>query len=247
MNWDCSQAKRVCDACFGGDPISMRKHADAYLNGGHTAVPDLGVTFRQIVRQQARASWWRRAKGSLDVHLDGSKARDVGKSVREPPDWTAKAGGKRAWKDWVRKQAVRCTRRATLWKRKHRGVRAPTFSEWSDAIWSALRECDGRGYYSRLPLSLETGQWNPACGHQPWESARWPSVDHVVDPVTPKVVIEARVFNDMKSILDEEELRDAVSHLAHVLRVQPKPLPDSWCCRRSFGAPQPADEPPLPQ
>jgi hypothetical protein len=70
-------------------------------------------------------------------------------------------------------------------------------------------------------------------------------VDHVVDPATPFVVIETRVVNDMKTILDEAEFRNMIGHLAHVLGAPAKRLPDGWCCKRSYGVPQRPDEPPL--
>jgi hypothetical protein len=130
-----------------------------------------------------------------------------------------------------------------LWARKHPGARAPRLAVWTDAIWSASGRCDGRAYYSCWPLSLDVSR--AGLDERPWENARWPSVDHLVDPITPNVVIETRLVNDMKTILGEGEFREVVGHLAHVLGVPSKRLSDEWCCTRSFGVPQRPDEPPL--
>jgi hypothetical protein len=246
MIWEKSQAKRVCDACFCGDPFAMRKHADAYLSNGHAAVPELGVAFRNIVRQQPRGLWWERARQVLNAHLSGQQTDGDGeKPKREPPEWTTQAGGKKAWAAWVKQQTIRCYNRACEWSKKHPNAQVPRKAEWRDAIWSALHRCDGRAYYSRLPLSLHTDLRGPTANQRASESARWPSVDHVVNPATPEVVIETRVVNDMKTILDEGEFRKMIAHLAHVLSVVADRLPDNWCCVRSYGAPQQDDEPPL--
>jgi len=64
--WKGRQAHRVCEACFGGNIEAMRSHARTYLEQGPNAVPDLGLAFRNIVRNQNRADWWTRALRHLE-------------------------------------------------------------------------------------------------------------------------------------------------------------------------------------
>lgn len=74
MKWEKSQAKRVCDECFEGDLPAMDEHAERYLKDGHSAVRDLGESFRAIVLKQNREEWWKRAlkavKGELQRYSD---------------------------------------------------------------------------------------------------------------------------------------------------------------------------------
>ncbi|HWZ89284.1 MAG TPA: hypothetical protein VNW92_10550 [Polyangiaceae bacterium] len=50
----------------------------------------------------------------------------------------------------------------------------------------------------------------------------------------------------MGSILDEEEFKNLIGHLAGTLGVTPKLLGNDWRCKRDFAGPQMVDEPPLP-
>ena len=72
MEWNRTQAKRVCDACFGGDVRAMRKHAQRYLAG--EPVPPLGQKFRTIILNRQRKHWWTVALRQIDAYL-GSKRR----------------------------------------------------------------------------------------------------------------------------------------------------------------------------
>lgn len=119
----------------------------------------------------------------------------MGKGAKyEMPAWTEKAGGKKKWRKWLDGQASRCFKRARKWSG------ASTREQWRRAIHRALRENrGGTGHYSGFPLSLDLTP--------PWTHALWPSVDHVKDPGTVKVVLETRLVNDMKTILDEGEFR----------------------------------------
>jgi hypothetical protein len=78
--------------------------------------------------------------------------------------------------------------------------------------------------------------------HTDWN---WPSVDHLKAPDVPEVVIETRLVNDVKSIMTEEELSGLIGHLAFVMNLTPRENP-TWQCARSFAAPEPPSEPPLP-
>lgn len=102
-----------------------------------------------------------------------------------------------------------------------------------------MHECDGRGHFSRLPLSLKP--WKPTA----WN---WPSLDHMKDPATAETVLEIRLVNDMKTIMTEREFRSVIGHLAAVLNVQVQELQEGWQCDRSFAVEErPVDEPPLPE
>jgi len=74
MEWNKTQAKRVCDACFGGDIRAMRKHAQRYLAG--EPVAPLGKKFRSIILNRNRKYWWTAAFRQIDARL-GSKLRPV--------------------------------------------------------------------------------------------------------------------------------------------------------------------------
>jgi hypothetical protein len=73
----------------------------------------------------------------------------------------------------------------------------------------------------------------------------WPSVDHLKAPNVVGVAIETRLVNDVKGIMTEEEFRGLISHLACAMNVTPRE-DLTWQCGRSFAAPQPPSEPPLP-
>lgn len=160
--------------------------------------------------------------------------------MRELPEWTNEAGGK-AWLDWIDVKIAACDRRAKAWVSKRSwAATPPTREEWRRAIWDAMLTSTGCGHYSRFPLSLlppgESTDWN------------WPSLDHSVSPATPELVLEVRLVNDMKTIMNEQELGEMVGHLAAVLGIPSKKLPDTWRCKRAFAIEEPpAEEPPLPE
>lgn len=157
----------------------------------------------------------------------------------ELPDWTEAAGGRGRWHAWVEGQVKRCCTRATKWVRDHGGKSAPrpAASEWRQAIVAAIRRSEGHAEFSRFPLSMahprQNTDWN------------WPSVDHLKAPNIAEVAIETRLVNDVKGIMTEEEFRGLIGHLAFVMNVTPhEDL--TWQCGRSFAAPEPPTEPPLP-
>jgi hypothetical protein len=112
-----------------------------------------------------------------------------------------------------------------------------TRPDWQGAIWKAVLASPGRGHYSHLPLSLlgKPTDWD------------WPSLDHLSSPATAEVVLEVRLVNDMKTIMNDQEFREMVGHLAAVLKIRPKKLRKNWHCRRGFAIEEPpTNEPPLP-
>lgn len=161
-------------------------------------------------------------------------------AAADMPDWTDGAGGKEKWAAWAERKIAPLRRRARTWKEKRRDT-SPVAGEpeWRDALLKAIKDSDGRGRYSRLPLSLTHEKGNTA--------AMWPSVEHLDDPATPNLALETRLVNDMKTIMSEDELKEMVGHLAAVQRIQPREVADSWEPGRSFAVEQPSDdEPPLP-
>lgn len=243
-----SQAIQVCDVCFSGDRAAMRHYARRYLDAGQSEGRDLGAPFRRIVGTQNRRRWWGRALRALDSEAApaGRPAEVHPKGDPPLPEWTARAGGKDAWEAWMLSQVERCYRRARKWVAKQSLSRpVPSKRQWEQAIRAAVQASDGRGYYSRWPLSLDETRPPPRPGQKWRETAMWPSVDHVVDPATAEVVIETRLVNGMKCVLDEEEFKNVLGHLAHVLAVPVRRLPDDWTCKRCFGIAQQDDEAPV--
>jgi hypothetical protein len=156
---------------------------------------------------------------------------------RDPlPLWAKEAGGE-MWRKWVKNRIAGCDRRARAWAR---GTSAPVpkTEEWGRAIWNALKHSKGRAHYSHLPLSLlgEPTDWN------------WPSVDHLSGVDKSVVVIEVRLVNDMKTIMNDKEFRAMVGHLADTQNIPSRKLSKTWKCRRSFKkSEKPTQEPPLPR
>lgn len=67
MDWNKTQAKRVCDACFGGDIKVMRDYARRYVAG--KAMEPLGQKFRSIILNRNRMHWWKAALRQIDERL----------------------------------------------------------------------------------------------------------------------------------------------------------------------------------
>jgi hypothetical protein len=157
----------------------------------------------------------------------------------ELPDWTEAAGGRDRWHAWVEGQVRRCRARAAEWVRDHGRslLLRPGAGEWRQAILAALKKSEGCGAFSRFALSMapprKSTDWN------------WPSVDHLKAPNVAEVAIETRLVNDVKGIMTEEEFRSLIGHLAVAMNVIPRENLD-WRCGRSFAAPEPPSEPPLP-
>lgn len=156
------------------------------------------------------------------------------------PSWTDSAGGSDRWLKWRNSQATRCHARAQLWATKTKWRKPlPSKADWTRNITEAIRTCDGKGAYSGFPLSLEL---TPKGTHP-----MWPSVDHVHNPATADVVLETRVVNDMKTIMNREEFKLVIGHLAAKMSVEATLLGDSWFPKRGYWKEQPEDEPPLPE
>lgn len=140
----------------------------------------------------------------------------------------------------VEGQVGRCCTRATEWV-KNRGGRfsatKPTAGEWRRAIVAALHDSKGRAAFSQFPLSMAHPRQNTD-----WS---WPSVDHLKAPNVAEVAIETRLVNDVKSIMTKEEFLGLIRHLAFTMKATPRENLN-WQCGRSFAAPEPTGEPPLP-
>ncbi len=153
------------------------------------------------------------------------------------PTWTRTAGGEK-WRKWVARRIAACDRRARAWAANRPDRPVPTREQWGLAIWRALKASNGRGRYSRFPLSLagHPTDWN------------WPSVDHMAGLDAAHVVLETRLVNDMKTIMSAREFRSMIGHLAAVNRLPAREVSGRWRCRRSFKKiEEPLKEPPLPR
>lgn len=67
MDWNKTQAKRVCDACFAGDIKVMRDYAQRYVAG--KSMEPLGQKFRAIILNRNRMHWWKAALRQIDERL----------------------------------------------------------------------------------------------------------------------------------------------------------------------------------
>ncbi len=89
-----------------------------------------------------------------------------------------------------------------------------------------------RGYYSDLPL-------DPTL---PDTHSLYPSIEHLNESADHSaVVVEARIFNDMKSLLSEVEFWQVVEHLyvigqqkGHIPIPSTRMLPTTWSPKRHF-------------
>ncbi len=147
-----------------------------------------------------------------------------------------------SWTIWVKNRASGCVKREKAWLKKN--GRSPSQAiepgMWRERIIKALaKQRDGRGYFSRLPLKLSR--------LRPPTDALYPSVDHLDGPSKHRIVIETRLFNDMKTILSERQFWSAIRHLAEVsTEFIPKKLNDNWKPHRDFAGPEKERiEPPL--
>jgi len=75
------------------------------------------------------------------------------------------------------------------------------------AVLRSLSNGQVRGYFSDIVLNPDM---------EPTDSM-YPSVEHLVDPKDhTQIVVEARIFNDMKSHLTEKEFWGVVEHLFNI-------------------------------
>jgi hypothetical protein len=194
---------------------------------------ELHVERRAPRRLRSPTAQFRKSQAKVRIADKGERA-----PITDFPEWVDTGGGPDKWKKWVKGKVANCDSRAKKWAKQpgNRDERLPTRMEWREAINKALVSSGGYGYYSKLPLSLcnvKCTDWN------------YPSVDHVNGPGVARVVLETRLINDMKTIMDEEEFFSMVGHLAAVHEIKIGKMPD-WKCRRSFAAKQKSDEPALP-
>lgn len=104
MNWENSQAQRVCDECFDGDLPEMDEYAVLYLNvvaveprspalslaarlpwsfppGLEPVIGlDLGEHFRAIIENKNPVEWWKHAKKLIDDELQKYNYEDIAES-----------------------------------------------------------------------------------------------------------------------------------------------------------------------
>lgn len=194
----------VLERVFRGDPHSMLAYAEQYVAGGSREAAALGKEFRDLVSSRNRTVFWRTVAERLPQHI----ASDGGLASRKRlPSWCELAGGNKRWEDWM-----------------SRGKKAPR-GELLAALW----RCGGRGFYSRLPLTLD-----PAARGSSPEDAMYPSIEHSRGRSDRAIEIECRLVNDMKSLLEPEEFGALVAHLAAAMRLSPTFLPDGWHPKRSF-------------
>jgi len=89
----------------------------------------------------------------------------MAKSSEVLPEWVKQAGGEVIWRKWIERKVEACQRRAKKWADKRQDKRPrPRGKEWRAAIYKAIRDSEGRGCYSHLPLSLNRGDEPPARG-----------------------------------------------------------------------------------
>lgn len=101
-----------------------------------------------------------------------------------------------------------------------------------NAVIKCLKNGHVRGYFSDIPLRPDL-----ATSH-----SMYPSFDHLIDPANHKeAVVEARIINDMKSHLSEDEFWRVVEHLFIVgvekHRIKPpygKRLPKGWSPQKHY-------------
>lgn len=105
-------------------------------------------------------------------------------------------------------------------------------SRKKNAVIKCLKNGHVRGYFSDIPLrpDLDTSH------------SMYPSFDHLIDPTNHKeAVVEARIINDMKSHLSEDEFWHVVEHLFIVgvekRKIKPpygKRLPKGWSPKKHY-------------
>lgn len=103
------------------------------------------------------------------------------------------------------------------------------------AVIRSLQDGHVRGYFSDIPMKP---------GLEPTHSM-YPSLEHLVDPRNhDDTVVEARIFNDMKSHLSEDEFWLVVEHLFAVgvskRKIQApfgKRLPKNWSPAKHYQKP----------
>lgn len=112
-----------------------------------------------------------------------------------------------------------------------------------NAVLKCLKSGHVRGYFSDIPLRPDLED----------KHSMYPSFEHLIDPSNhQEAVVEARIINDMKSHLSENEFWQVVEHLFIVgldkRKIKPpfgKRLPRGWSPVNHYKKKQP--KPPLIQ
>jgi len=111
-----------------------------------------------------------------------------------------------------------------------------------NAVLKCLQSGSVRGYFSDIPLRPDLEMTH----------SMYPSFEHLIDPKNhSEAVVEARIINDMKSHLSEEEFWRVIEHLFIVgiekKKIVPpfgKRLPKNWSPQRHYKKKEP-NQPPL--
>ncbi|MCK4644033.1 hypothetical protein KAU32_10425 [bacterium] len=144
---------------------------------------------------------------------------------RQLPEW-AKIQNIDKWVHWVKNKASSCQSRS----RKHQNVACGDSNakvnllQWREAVLKALKESKGKGRYSQFDLDITR-----KCKHP-----LYPSIEHLEGLHTPKLAVETRIVNDMKSILAEREFFDIISHISFVNGIRPRAIKEEIKLSRSF-------------
>jgi hypothetical protein len=105
-------------------------------------------------------------------------------------------------------------------------------SRKKNAVLKCLKSGHVRGYFSDLLLRPDIEMTN----------SMYPSLEHLVDPKNhAEAVVEARIINDMKSHLGEDEFWQVIEHLfivgvtkGKIVAPFGKRLPRGWSPRRHY-------------
>lgn len=122
-----------------------------------------------------------------------------------------------------------------LWTKWCTTGRHGTGARKKNAVLKCLHSGSVRGYFSDMPLDPKLDP-----GH-----SMYPSFEHLVSPDNhAEAVVEARIFNDMKSHLSESEFWRTIEHLFAVGlakgKIVPpfgKRLPKGWAPAKHYIAP----------
>ncbi len=146
----------------------------------------------------------------------------INEIISELPAWTKDAGGTKKWAIWIKKKAEICAVRARKCSNKKKSI---PIKKWREEILKTIKKMkSNNAAYSGFPLDLSKKSNNPM----------YPSLEHINGPLKANVVIETRLVNDMKTILNEKEFYELIAHITKVKKLNPKKLPDKWRCIRDY-------------
>ncbi|OQA07485.1 MAG: hypothetical protein BWY65_01860 [Firmicutes bacterium ADurb.Bin373] len=100
-----------------------------------------------------------------------------------------------------------------------------------DAAKKSLSNNEVRGYYSDIVLNPDLDDKN----------SMYPSIDHLYPSDESELVVEARIFNDMKTHLTPDEFWQAIEHLyavgvrkGKIAKRTPKELGSDWAPENDY-------------